>query len=95
MVGKCWKVGQWSRRPEPIEIVRETEKCYFFMVTDWRNKQEERRELKDGNNIFATWEEAKAWMVSSAEKSLEYAKQEVDRKRSALEVIKVMKQGEI
>jgi len=93
MIGKCWKVDRWCRKPEPIDIVRETEKCYFFMVTGWKNKQEERRELKDGHNVFATWDEAKAWMVSDAAKTLEYAKQEVDRRRSELEAVKAMKQN--
>jgi len=63
------------------------------MATGWKNKQEERRELKNGHNIFATWEEAKAYMFSQAEKELDYAKQEVDRKRSNLETVKAMKQA--
>jgi hypothetical protein len=91
MIGNCWKVDRWSRNPLPIEIKRETDKCYFFMCSGWKGAPEERRELKRGNNIFGSWEDAKAYMIAEAEKSLEYAKQEVDRKRSALEVVKAMK----
>jgi hypothetical protein len=91
MIGNCWKVDRWAREPEPIEIVRETDKCYFTMYTRWKGKPEERRELKQGHNIFATWDDAKAFMVSEAESALDYAKREVDRKRSALEAVKALK----
>lgn len=93
MTGNCWKVDRWSRRPEPIEIVRETDKCYFYMAYSW-GKSEECRVSKGRIYVFATWDEAKNRMVSNAEKSLEYAKQEVDRKRSELEVTKAMKKEE-
>lgn len=93
MIGNCWKVTRYSRKPEPIEIIRETEKTYTYLANSFfSNRIEERREAKRGNSIFSTWDETKAYMVSQAEDALEYAKQEVDRKRSALEVVKALKQ---
>jgi hypothetical protein len=47
--------------------------------------------MKRGRNIFATWDEAKLFMIQQAEESLEYVKRNVDSARSALEVAKALK----
>jgi hypothetical protein len=93
MIGECWEVDRWSREPKAIKIIRETAKTATIAETRW-GKMEEVKIRTDNRNIFATWEEAKAWMVKHAEEALEYAKREVDRKRSELEVIKALKRKE-
>lgn len=92
MIGECWEVDKWSREPRAIKIIRETAKT-AIIESRWGDKHEEKIRT-DNRNIFPTWEEAKAWMVKHAEEALEYAKREVDRKRSELEVIKALKRKE-
>ena len=93
MIGKCWTVDRWSQAPQEITIVKETAKTYTeSIVSSWDGKPHEYKRMKDSNNVFATWIEAKAWMVQNAMDNLDYAKQEVDRLRSKLETIKALKE---
>lgn len=92
MIGDCWVVDRWSRKPEPIRIIAETEKTITIERIDWRGMAQKTKGMKRCHNIFATWEDAKAWMIKDAEDRLFSAKQEVDRRRSDLELKKALKQ---
>lgn len=92
MIGDCWTIN-YSGDIVPIKIIKETEK----MVTterydEWSKKTYQDRRMKRGIVLFETWNEAKAYVIKRAEDSLEGAKREVDRRRSALEVAKALKQ---
>lgn len=91
MIGECWEVTRWSHAPEKIKIISETEKTYTEEKIDWNKKPYTSRSMKAGKHVFATWDEAKAFMVSYAEEALEAAKRNVDRARSVLEVAKALK----
>jgi hypothetical protein len=92
MIGECWEVDRWSKEPKAILILRETACQIVVESVGWRGEKREQKCMKRGRNIFATWTEAKAWMVDAAANSLKYAKQEVDRRRSELERIKALKE---
>jgi hypothetical protein len=91
MIGDCWEVDRWTEEPKKIKIIKETEKMAVIETVGWRGEKRENKVMKRGHNIFSTWEEAKQYLVNSAMKSLDYAKQEVDRRRSALELAKALK----
>jgi len=91
MIGDCWEVDRWAKAPFKIKIVSETEKTIIVETTDWHNRPMQSRRLKEPLFIFATREEAKAFMVQQAEGALVNAKRDVDRARSALETTKALK----
>jgi hypothetical protein len=91
MTGKCWQIDRWVIEPRAIIITKETEKTFTTESKDWRGDTRESKHMKASTNIFATWADAKAFLVQLAETALECAKQEVDRKRSALEEAKALK----
>ena len=62
MTGNCWEVNRWSTSPDSIVITRETKGYYFYESTGFNGEAVERRLEKGGSLVFATWEEAKAYM---------------------------------
>jgi hypothetical protein len=95
MIGECWQVDRWNKTPQKITIVKETEDTFTTAKKDWQGTMREWKSMKASTNIFATWDAAKAWMIEQAEESLEYAKREVDRKRSELETIKQLHESRL
>jgi len=91
VIGECWEVDRWSKRPEEITIIRETEKTAILEKVSWHGEKYEERIVKTNRHIFPTWEKAKEYMIQRAEESLAYAKREVDAMRSELENAKALK----
>jgi biotin synthase-related radical SAM superfamily protein len=93
MTGECWEVTSYGREPDPISIVSETEKSIIVRKV-WREIVSQSRRMKNGMNLFATWPEAKAYIVSRAEMSLEYAKEQVAQRQAELEAARALMQKE-
>lgn len=92
MIGDCWTIN-YSGNIVPIKIIKETEKTILVeRIRSYDNRVCQERRMKRAVPLFATWDEAKAYVVKRAEDSLEGAKRRVDQARSALEVAKALKQ---
>jgi len=72
-----------------INVVSETEKTYTI-EKDWCGKSSTSRFMKNGHNIFVTWDEAKEFVIRRAEKTLESRKRQVVIETANLESAKSM-----
>ena len=93
MKGKCWMIDRWKDSPVSVEVLKETEKTYLLRVPSYWQEGEfvENRYNKKNTHVFETWDEAKDWMLSEADKKLEYAKEEVGRRQYAVKKIMELK----
>lgn len=75
---------KWDERIEDVEAERMTDKSVWINGT--------RNAVRTGyNNYFASWDEAKSFLVEKAETGLAHAKRKVDMARSRLETVKALK----
>lgn len=79
-----WEVAGYSGEIYKINVVSETEKTYMI-EKEWYGGKSTNRVMKSGRNIFATWGEAKAFSVSSAEEVLKARKRQVEVAQRKLE----------
>ncbi len=86
-----WEVSSYGDNPFKLEIVSETEKTFTIKTTGWNNKEQARRIMKSGRNIFDTWDDAKNFMVARAEKYIETLNRRLDQARNELEKVKALR----
>lgn len=79
----------------PVEVVREMTK-QLIVLEEWNGKKHENRvaKMSEYHQYHYTWEEAHNYLVSKAEKSVEYAKRQYEYAQGQLEKIKNMTKPE-
>lgn len=82
---KKYKTGGWSDiLIEEIEIIRETEKCIFYL--GWSDKTQERKSLKHSSSeqYWDTWHEAYDYLLEKERKAVDNAEDNLARRKENL-----------
>jgi len=79
MTGKCWEVGKYDSEPQPVEVVKETEAKVSIKETWFGEQIRQSWRMKRGLHLFATWEEARAYIVEIARTKRDIAVRELAR----------------
>ena len=69
--------NKWSdAKITEVEFVRETDKCFWTLETNYSGKAKERKHAKssDYESYFDTWEFAHAALLERADREVEYAR---------------------
>lgn len=88
MGDRWYRVSIFSRKPEPVTMKRETEKCYFVEEDHpMARVKVENRYLKDSRHtkLFRTWAEARDYLISRDNGMLKAAYEGLDHAKKRLE----------
>ena len=85
-----YRIESWRDDIEPIRVAKETASFVTVVERDWRGKDVSRRQAKDGR-IFRTWEDAHKELLDRAQQGVKYAEDALQRARTKLGQVKVMK----
>ena len=95
-IATWWRIQNYSPKIDPLEVVYFTASFVTYLEKQWCFKGpdvlRERRARRD--DIFPSFDEAKAEAIRRATVKVEYAKNELQRCRSALEQWESIKQPE-
>jgi len=73
----------------PINVVRETKQFVWTEHKGYDGRPDVRQRAKDGE-VFETWAEAHAALLAAATRSVDYAKRQLQERRSTLGQIQSM-----
>ena len=81
-IGTWWKIERYMTAIKPLRVVAFSAAFVTYINSEWGGGQSERRERHD--DIFPTFEEARAEAVARATRKVENTRQELQRLRSEL-----------
>lgn len=91
IVTTTWfKTTRHGREIEPVEVIKSTEATVTLAATRWYGERRARR-ISTYECFYPTWEAAHAALMDDAEKSVTYARLELDRAQGRLGNIKGLK----
>lgn len=84
-----FKTG-FLKRIEPVEVTRETAATIF--IANDRGIEQRHAKRSSSINYFDTWAEAHQYLMTHAQRSVDYARMQLERANSSLGNIKGMKE---
>ena len=83
---------RWVKKPETVDVIKETEKTYTQSYLDYNEKPRERRRNKDTSPIFDTFDDAMAYLVLLKTQDIESARKHLERLNGELGNLKGLKE---
>lgn len=86
-----YMTGGWSKLIEPVQVVKRTKHFVTWLRQPLFDCDKPTQARTSSENFHGTWEDAKNFLIANAERQVQYAKVELDRRTAALQKIRAMK----